>query len=280
MIVIASDSTASLTKQEARQLGAIYIPMTYSIGGVAYTESFAGANGDFADLIAAEKDLHTSQPAIGAYERTFRTLRRAGFEVLCLTISSRLSGTFANAVRCAKDIPGVRVVDTRTTAIGLAFLIYEARRLIREGYDLEQTAQAIEDCRSQVKTLFSVDDMTPLRRSGRLGPVRQSVGTILNIRPLLTCRDGAVVACGAARGRVEQLRSILQAIPETANPIAVQYIRQKREALSLAEKIQEKCGTQATIRQLGPVLGIHLGVDVLGAMWFEPRPGEKERNLR
>ena len=92
MIVIATDSTASLTKQEARQLGVIYIPMTYTVNGVQYTEKYEGDNGDFAALIESTQDLHTSQAAVGVYERTFRALRRAGFEVLCLTISSRRAG--------------------------------------------------------------------------------------------------------------------------------------------------------------------------------------------
>jgi DegV family protein with EDD domain len=274
MIVIATDSTASLTKQEARQLGVIYIPMTYTVNGVQYTEKYEGDNGDFAALIESTQDLHTSQAAVGVYERTFRALRRAGFEVLCLTISSRLSGTYANATACAREIPGVRVVDTRTTAIGLAFLVYEARRMIQRGLSLEETAQQIADMRDCVKTMFTVEDMRPLRRSGRLGPVRQSVGTILNIRPLLTCRDGAVVACGAVRGQMEQLRSLAAAVPAHAGPIAVQYIRQREAALDLARRIQTRCDKPVTLRKLGPVLGIHLGADVLGAMWFEPKNGQ------
>ena len=101
MIVIATDSSACMTKQSARELGVIYIPMTYTLCGKTYTESFIGANGDFVPLLEAEPDPHTSQPAIGRYLQTFKALRKSGFEVLCLTISSRLSGTFSNATACA-----------------------------------------------------------------------------------------------------------------------------------------------------------------------------------
>ena len=279
MIVIVTDSTACITKQEAQHLGVIYAPMTYTIDGKAFTEHFAEDNGAFAALIREAKELHTSHPAIDCYEHTFSALRRSGFEVLCLTISSRLSGTFSNASLCAKEIgpEGIRVVDTRTTAIGLGFLAQEARRLIQSGYGLEETAQAITRMRGQVKTLFSVGDMTPLRRSGRLGPVRQSVGAILNIRPLLTCRDGAVVACGAARGRNDQLRSLLRAVPENAREIAVQFIEEEEAAKQLAKQLEEKCATPVTLRRLGPVLGIHLGLDILGVMWLSP-PNTGKKN--
>ena len=272
MIVIVTDSTACITKQEARQLGAVYVPMSYTVAGHMYTEKFSGDNGNFASLIASTNDLHTSQPPLGRYEHTFSRLRHAGFEVLCLTISSRLSGTYSNALLCAKGMDGVRVVDTRTTAIGLAFLVREARRMITsEGLGLEETARAIEAMRGNVKTLFSVADMAPLRRSGRLGPVRQSVGTILNLRPLLTCRDGAVVACGTARGKTEAMRSLVDAVPAAAQDLAVQYISEEDAARRVAQQLELKCGTEVTLRKLGPVLGIHLGLSILGAMWFDPQ---------
>lgn len=272
MIVIATDSSACMTRQGAHDLGAIYVPMTYTLCGKTYTERFIGANGDFVPLLEAEPDPHTSQPAVGRYLHTFRTLRKAGFEVLCLTISSRLSGTFSNATACAHDLgdDGIRVVDTRTTAIGLGFLVQEARRLITAGATLDEAADEITRIRDRVKTIFSVSDMAPLRRSGRLGPVRQSVSTILNIRPLLTCRDGAVVACGITHGPNDQLRQLARAVPQNASEVAVQYISEYRAARDLAGMICEQRGGEVMMRKLGPVLAIHLGVTVLGVMWFEP----------
>ena len=139
-----------------------------------------------------------------------------------------------------------------------------------EGMGLEETARAVEAMRGNVKTLFSVADMAPLRRSGRLGPVRQSVGTILNLRPLLTCRDGAVVACGTARGKAEAMRSLVDAVPAAAQDLAVQYISEEDAARRLAQQLEVKCGTEVTLRRLGPVLGIHLGLTILGTMWFDP----------
>lgn len=273
MIVIATDSTACITKQEARMLGIIYVPMTYTVDGATHTEHFVEDNGAFDTLIAGTENLHTSQPAIGSYQHTFSALRRAGFDVLCLTISSRLSGTCSNASLCAEELDPehIRVVDTRTTAFGIAFLAREARRLIQSGYDLDETAAAVTELRGQVKTMFSVSDMTPLRRSGRLGPVRQSIGTMLNIRPLLTVKDGIVTACGVARGRNEQLRNIVKAVPENAEEVMVQYIREEDAARELAARLAEKCGREVSMRRLGPVLGIHLGLDIVGAIWLAPK---------
>lgn len=123
-------------------------------------------------------------------------------EVLCLTISSRLSGTYSNASLAAKSVGGaIRIVDGRTTAGGSCLLLRHAAQRIREGAQLQPLAEELRALREQIGIAFSVTDMNPLRRSGRLGIVRQSVGTILNIRPILQLVQGGVVACDTARGK-------------------------------------------------------------------------------
>lgn len=273
MIAIVTDSTAGLTRQEAKDLGVVCIPMTYTISGTVYPENFLEENGEFEKLISVSgNDLHTSQASIGSYMKAFAGLRSADVQILCLTISSRLSGTFSNASVCARELGGVgiRVVDSHTTAGGLLILIRHARRMLDEGYSLDQTAQAILAMRSQIETWFSVSDMTPLRRSGRLGPVRQSVGTILNLRPLLCCREGAVVSCGMAHGKAEQLRGLAKAVSPWAKDVLVEYISERDSALRLSKMLEDKCGCSVPMRRVGPVLGINLGLDVISAIWRDP----------
>jgi DegV family protein with EDD domain len=123
--------------------------------------------------------------------------------------------------------------------------------------------------RTEVKTLFSVKDMGPLRRSGRLGPVRQSVGPILNLRPILTCKDGAVEACSTARGRTEQLQKLSDAVPDDAKEIIVHYIQSESDARVLQERLSSRCKNEVQFRKVGPVLAVHLGLDVLSVIWRE-----------
>ena len=108
-----------------------------------------------------------------------------------------------------------------------------------------------------------------LRRSGRLGPVRQSVCTVLNVRPLLTCREGAVVSCGMVRGHNEQMRALDQAVPENAGCIVVQYIRNINGARQLQHRLESRLNKTVLLRPIGPVLAIHLGVDMIGVAWRE-----------
>ena len=91
--------------------------------------------------------------------------------MLCLSISSRLSGAYFRELSCAREYAGsVRVVDTLTTAGGLYLLVRAARDLLDAGYSLEETACMVEQLRPAVQTRFSVGDMEPLRRSGPSAP--------------------------------------------------------------------------------------------------------------
>ena len=261
MIVIVTDSTACLNRQEAQKLGVTHVPMTYTLDGSTHREHFVEENADYIERIQSAKTLATSQPPIAAYIKTFTELTQAGHQVLCLSISSRLSGTYANEAVCAREIGGgnIRVVDTLTTAGGLYILVRAARELIDAGYSLEETASKIEEMRSSVKTLFTV--VLTLRRIASM--------PVLNVRPLLTCREGAVVSCGMVRGHNEQMRALDQAVPENAGCIVVQYIRNINGARQLQHRLESRLNKAVLLRPIGPVLAIHLGVDMIGVAWKE-----------
>lgn len=269
MIVIVTDSTAYLTKQEAAQLGVVYVPMTYTVDGVLKTEGYIDEFVYDGKLNYSNSDLKTSQPGMGSFLNTFASLRAAGHEVLCITISSRLSGAFSNACVCANELgcKGIRVVDSRMAAGALALFVLRARELIDAGGTLDEVADTLQTEKSSIHTYFSVRDLTPLRRSGRLGLVRQSVGTILNQRPILTIRDGAVVYYEVSRGQNEQLRKLAARVPEDAKDVVVQCMTEVNAAQRLSEMLEKKCGVSVPIRKVGAVLGIHLGFDVIGTTW-------------
>ena len=140
MITLVTDSTAYLTKEEADRLKLRVVPMHYTIAGNSYTEGFADENQNFVDKIAANPDLcATAQASVADFVGMFQAIVHQGGEVLCVVISSRLSGAYSSACIAAKavDAEKVRVVDSRTTAGGLALLLKKAAKLIRQGYPLE-----------------------------------------------------------------------------------------------------------------------------------------------
>jgi DegV family protein with EDD domain len=271
MIAIVTDSSAYLTKREAIELGVKVVPITYYASERMYLETYADLNGDFVNLLNKGK-CQTSQPGIGVFLSTFEELLRLGCDILCITISSRLSGTYSSASIAVKELGSdrIRVVDSLTTGGGLYFLVREAKRMADKKIPIEEIASALEKLREKIAIAFSVDDMTPLRKSGRLGIVRQSVGTILNRKPLLLCEGGSIVADGVARGRQDQMHKLVDKIPYQTRCAIVHYIGGIETAKRIADEIRRmRLSESVELRPLGPVLGIHLGTGVIGIAWME-----------
>lgn len=271
MIAIVTDSSAGISREDAKEWGISIVPMTYTADEKQFFEDYIGKDRNYEDLIEQDDgELRTSQSSIRAFTHIFRYLLGKGYDILCLSISSRLSGTYNNACVAARNLDEekahIRVVDSRTTSGGLFLLAREAKRKIQNGATLEEAAAYVHDIRSQMETHFTVKDMAPLRRSGRLGVVRQSVGTILNIRPLLAIKNGCVVATGTVRGNHEKLRALEKLVPAEAREVIVNHLKNDSEAEKLAMQLKKRHST-VLIRPIGPVLGIHLGVGSIGVSW-------------
>ncbi len=272
MMAIVTDSTICIPRSEAEAMGLYIASNSYSIRGQVYLEGFSDENGDFEPRIFAEPErCKTSQAAVASFIQLFEELVRKGMDVLCLVISSRLSGTYSSACIAAREVDSERiaVVDSLSTSGGLWLLAKRARALSEQGLSLMQVASRLEQLRDKAGIVFSVNDMAALRRSGRLGVVPQSVGTVLNIRPILMCIRGAVVARGLVRGNAERIRALVSRVPADAKEIVIQHMGDRMAAEPLYQAIRKRFPDIGIhISRLGPVLGIHLGAGTIGISWI------------
>ena len=271
MIKIITDSTVYLKKQEADLLGVQVVPIPYTVGDLGYQETYSDRNGSFEGLLRSNETFTTSQPNVEAFLSAFEEELSGGNEVLCMTISSRLSGTYSAAYMAARQTGSekIAVFDSRLTAGGTYLLVCEARRLADEGEGLGSIVEQLARIREKITIAFSVDDMMPLQRSGRIGFVRMSVRTILNQKPILLCRDGAVVSDSMARGHAEILRKLAEKVPPEAKGAVVNYIENSRTASDLYHVIQQKYpDLPIKLQKMGPVLGIHLGLRVVAVSFL------------
>jgi len=269
MIYLVTDSTACVSRPEARELDIIVVPMHYIKNGQeAFTEGYIEDSAPQAVRSENLAQFSTAQAPTSAFLEVFDRLKQQGHQALCLTISSRLSGTYSNAVRAAQEVDGgFVVVDSRTTAGAMYLMLKEARTLLNEGKGLEETAAALKTMRKLSQTIFTIQDMEPLRRSGRLGVVRLSVSTLLNVRPVLALQDGAVVTHALARGRQVQMRQLMDGVEAAQDPIIVQHAGDEEAAGSLTQRLAQQ-DRQVIQRRLGMVLAIHLGLPVLSTAWL------------
>jgi len=266
MITIVTDTTSYFKESEARELGIKIVPINYTVDGQNFLESYSDKNGELETLLSSNKKMTTSQPNISAFLGVYEEELKKGNEVLCITLSSRLSGTYGTAQTAAKQLESekIAVFDSLFTGGGLYLLVKEAKKLIESGISLYGIMEKLPEVRNKITVAFSVDDMSPLRDSGRIGFVRRSIGTFLNIKPILLCKDGAVVSDTVVQGSTEIIKRMAEKVSAEAQDIVINSIGDNRMATNLYHVIKEAHpDVSITIQKVGPALGIHLGLKVI-----------------
>lgn len=279
MIAIVVDSTCMLTRAEASRLGATVVSSTYVVDGLPREETYLDEVGDYDALLAEGRVSGTHAPAPEAFRAAFDALARAGSDVLCVTMSSRLAGTYRNACRAADELvpglaalpgkPRIAVVDSLSGFSNTEYLAVRARRLADAGRTLDEVATDLVDARTRQGICFSVPSTEPLRSSGRLSMLPQSVTTMLNRYPVLTMRDGAIACEGTARGTHSLAHAMLDQVPPDADdlllahygprgPLIVELLRATRTRFPQA-RVRVKDG--------GPVLSCNLGRGSASVAW-------------
>jgi DegV family protein with EDD domain len=271
VIKIMTDSTVYLRRAEAEEMNIKIIPIIYTLKGVRSYEYYSDTTDGFEKYLASGEKITTSQPGPAVFADAFREELRMGNEILCITLSSRLSGIYNSALTAAREVrsPNIYVFDSRLTAGGLYLLINEARKLADSGVNIKDIMFTLPKIRDKITTYFSVSDMTPLRESGRIGFVRMSVGTILNIKPILFCRDGVVVHDSTVHGTNETIRKLIEKMPSGAKGAVINYISNNSTASNLYNIMKSNNpALPVRLSRLGPVLTAHLGLQVLAVSYI------------
>lgn len=196
------DSTFDFTGEQAKELGIELVRLRVHFGDKEYIDGLSITPQEFYEkLIESDELPTTSQAAPADFAEAFARVTGAGDEALCLTLSSKLSGTYQSAVIAAEDFGGrVCVVDSESVTLGAQILARYALRLIDAGMGLEEAAAELEEARSRIHVMALLDTLEYLKRGGRVSGLAAMAGGLLAIKPVITIREGAVAVVGKARG--------------------------------------------------------------------------------
>lgn len=193
-----------------------------------------------------------------------------GDGVVAVHISSGLSGTYRLAERVAGDFgSAVRVVDSKSTAMGTGFAVLSAAEAASAGADLDAVTKAATAAVDRTHAYMIVHRLDNLRRSGRIGGAKAWLGTALALKPLLHIEDGKLVlaqrirtAKGAVAALVDQ---ICEVVGERSAALAVHHVGNPDGARELAAELAERLPgcDPAIVTPLGPVLAVHVGAGAL-----------------
>jgi DegV family protein with EDD domain len=258
-----TDSTAYLKEADTIRCGVKVIPVGYTVDGREYYETYSDKNGDFETLFKEDADIATVQPDTVGFLRCFNDAG-ATDGILCITISSRLSGIYSAACAAARQTNvNVTVFDSRLVAGGLFILVKKAAEMINENLPINEIVEALETLRDKINLVFTVADINPLRNSRRIGFVRRGVETILNRKPILYLKDGAVEFGCMASGNTDVLKRLKEAVNPRAEEIVVNYLGNGQVAADLYGVLKnEMPGADMSLSKFGPVLAAHLGLGI------------------
>ena len=278
-VTLIVDSTCDMAPGLRSQLPVV--PLTVHFGTEEYLDGITMDHKRFYEkLVESDVMPTTSQPTPDAFAQLFRKEVEAGNQVVALTVSSKLSGTFQSANIAAADFPGqVWVVDSCSVAIGAGILAELAMQHIQSGLSAPEVAAQLERDREKICVIALLDTLEYLKKGGRISKTTAFAGGLLSIKPVLAIREGEIAILGKARGSRQGNNLLVTEIEKAGGvdfekPLLLGYT-------GLSDALLEKYvldsgalwdGHGDCIRStiIGSVIGTHAGPGAIAVAFFHP----------
>jgi DegV family protein with EDD domain len=272
-VALLMDSAVDIPEQTEKALGITIVPLQILLNDRYFRDRFEIGKEELYRRMRSEKDLvvKTSQPAPFDFKTAYESALARRQQVLFFSLSSRLSGSYQNALAALRLLPAadqarIRVIDTRNVSAGSGLLLCRALQLLQQGRDLEQTATEIEVRRGDVVSLGYVESLEYAVRGGRLPPLAGSITRLLGIQPLVAFENGVLVKKGmlfSARNKEKKVvRRFLKKLDlDKSYSVAVVYTDNPQAAMLLEDELAKSPLKISAIYQAvgAAVLGAHAG---------------------
>ncbi len=274
---IVLDSTADFPDAGERFPNWRVVPLYVRFGADSYRDYVDIGPAEFYERLRGAEELPTtSQPTPQDFAAAYGEL--AGLErVFVLTVSAKLSGTYASAQQAAEETGGrVRVIDTATASAAIAMLGLAIQRRLEQGTTDEEVDELVSRFKRETGLVFTLDTLEYLAKGGRIGRAAGWAGQLLNIKPILTLADGEVLPLKRVRGNRKAIQEFASAFRDgTVDGPGLRVGIAHAEApdrMAALETLVRDVRPQAEIEvatTLGPVVGTHAGPGTVGLFWFQ-----------
>lgn len=280
MIKLIVDSAADIDINEANKLGVTLMPMQVRFGETEYLDGVNLFKKEFFEkLIESDELPQTSQINEFRWEEAFDNLTKDGSEVIAVTISSKLSGTFSCAVKAAEKFNGkVRVVDSLNACIGERVLFELAIRLVKEGkLTCEQIEAELNDKKHKIQLLAVLDTLHYLRKGGRISSVAAFAGELMSIKPVISITCGEVKLVGKALGSKKGNNLLMQLVEKCGGidfnmPYSLAYSGLNDEYLQKylrdSSVLWQGKTDHVPAHMIGSTIGTHAGPGAIAVSFF------------
>lgn len=275
MIRILVDSSSDYRLDEVEQKNMELVPISITIGEKTYIDGVDLGRDEFYEVLEASGEFpKTSQPSPQAFLDIFKDVKEKGDEMVCILLSSALSGTYQSAVlaRNMVDYDKIYIVDSLSATYVIKVMADYACKLREEGVAVSIIAEKVEELKSRVKVIAALDTLEYLSRGGRIGKAAAVIGDMVNVKPIITVtEDGNVGVLGKSIGRNKAISNIVRQLKalkiDTDYPMYPIYSYGEENCIKFEEKLKKEGYKTNRRMQIGSTIGTHIGPEAFGIIF-------------
>ena len=279
-VKIVTDSLSDITSDIAQGMGITVVPLTVSFGKESFLDRITMTTDEFYYRLTHDPNWPiTTQPPPGDFVDVYNKLAEETDEILVITLSSKLSGTYQSALNAKSMVAGkcrIEVIDSETVIMSLGLIVIAAAKAAQAGANLDEVADLVRRAMPRSHAIMSFDTLKYLAKGGRIGKAQGLLGSLLSVKPILTIRDGEVSPLTRVRSRaagMDYLYNFVAGYPHIEE-LAVEHATTPDDADRLAERLSSLFPKERIYRStVSPVVGTYTGPHVLSVSVLE---AEKE----
>lgn len=278
-VKIITDSTSYIPKELIEKYDIRVVSLSVVINNKSFREVDLN-NIEFYEMMNSTNEIpSSSQPSLDEMIKSMEECVKEGNEVLCIFISSKMSGTFSSA-HIAKEMvlekyPDARIeiIDSATNSMQMGYEVVEGAKYAQEGSCMNDVIDKVINVRENSRFLFVPHTLKYLQKGGRIGRASALIGGILQIRPILTVENGETTIFEKVRTKKRAIDIIVNKVIEDCTKkevggIIVHHINCEDEGRELADRFQSELNIPVNIQSIGPVIGVHVGPGSIGVAYF------------
>ena len=278
-IKIVTDSTSYIPEEFINKYDISVVSLNVIMNGKSIREIDLDNETFYKQMEESTEIPSSSQPSPDEIYNTFENIIKEGNSIVGIFISSDMSGTVSSANLIKNMLlekyptAHIEIIDSRSNCMQMGYVAIEAAKAAAAGKSMEEVINVCTSVINNSRFLFTPDTLDYLKKGGRIGGASALLGTLFQIKPILTVCDGKTTVFTKVRTKKKALDTLVNTLVndiqgKELGGVIVHHINCQDEGLSLAKKIKEQLGVDVKIDTIGPVIGLHVGPGSIGVAYF------------
>ena len=272
MIRVLVDSAADFSQEEIKERGLYLVPLQVNFEEEQYLDGVNLRRDEFYQKLTSGKVFpKTSQPSPQEFLNVFEEVKKNGDELICILLSSALSGTYQSALlaRNMVEYEKIYLVDSLSAVVAVQMLCDTALKRIAQGKTAEEIVEELEEVKGRTRIFAALDTLEYLAMGGRISKAAAAIGEMANIKPVITVnREGKVDVIGKGLGINRTLGFLQKKVEEVQideqYPIYSLFSYGEENCGKMEQRLEKKGYQIQARRQIGPAIGTHIGPEAFG----------------